>query len=69
MRGVVAIAWYGAQTYLSSIALNALLWWAVPGLRGLSLETAPSFLGLSLGGWICFLLLSPRRWARWPCSC
>lgn len=57
-RGVVAIAWYGVQTYLASIALNALLSRAVPGFRDLSLEAAPHFAGLSLGGWICFLLLS-----------
>jgi NCS1 family nucleobase:cation symporter-1 len=57
-RGVVAIAWYGVQTYLASIALNALLSRAIPGFRELSLAGAPSFLNLSLGGWICFLLLS-----------
>ncbi len=58
VRGIVAIAWYGVQTYLASIALNALLSRAIPGFRELSLESAPSFLNLSLGGWICFLLLS-----------
>ena len=57
-RGVVAIAWYGVQTYLASIALNALLSRAIPGFRELSLPGAPTFLNLSLGGWICFLLLS-----------
>lgn len=58
VRGVVAIAWYGVQTYLASLALNSILSRAVPGFRDLSLETAPHFLGLSLGGWICFLVLS-----------
>jgi nucleobase:cation symporter-1, NCS1 family len=58
VRGVVAIAWYGVQTYLASIALNALLSRAIPGFRELSLAGAPTFLNLSLGGWICFLLLS-----------
>ncbi|CAM5778956.1 NCS1 family nucleobase:cation symporter-1 [Castellaniella caeni] len=58
VRGIVAIAWYGVQTYLASIALNALLSRAFPMFRELSLSTAPSFLNLSLGGWICFLLLS-----------
>jgi NCS1 family nucleobase:cation symporter-1 len=59
VRGVVAIAWYGVQTYLASIALNALISRAVPAFRDLSITGAsPSFLGLSLGGWICFLALS-----------
>lgn len=58
IRGIVAIAWYGVQTYLASIALNALLSRAIPGFRELSLDTAPQFVGLSVGGWICFLLLS-----------
>lgn len=57
-RGIVAIAWYGVQTYLASIALNALLSRAIPGFRELSLDTAPQFLNLHLGGWICFLALS-----------
>ena len=58
VRGIVAIAWYGVQTYLASIALNSLLSRAIPAFRELSLATAPHFLNLSLGGWICFLLLS-----------
>ncbi|MDO5740055.1 MAG: NCS1 family nucleobase:cation symporter-1 [Ornithinimicrobium sp.] len=58
VRGIVAIAWYGVQTYLASIALNALLSRAIPGFRDLSLDSAPSLLNLPLGGWICFLLLS-----------
>lgn len=59
VRGMVAIAWYGVQTYLASIALNALLSRAIPGFRELSITgSSPSFLNLSLGGWICFLALS-----------
>ena len=58
VRGVVAIAWYGVQTYLASIALNALLSRAVPGFRELSMDGAASFLNLHIGGWICFLALS-----------
>ncbi|MDQ4215533.1 NCS1 family nucleobase:cation symporter-1 [Microbacterium capsulatum] len=58
VRGVVAIAWYGVQTYLASIALNALLSRAIPAFRDLSTTSAPSILGLSVGGWICFLILS-----------
>ena len=58
VRGVVAIAWYGVQTYLASIALNALLSRPIPAFRALSQEGAPEFLNLSVGGWICFLILS-----------
>lgn len=58
VRGIVAIAWYGVQTYLASIALNSLLSRAIPAFRDISTDTAPQFAGLSIGGWICFLLLS-----------
>lgn len=58
VRGIVAIAWYGVQTYLASIALNALLSRAMPSFRALSADGAAEFLNLSVGGWICFLLLS-----------
>lgn len=57
-RGIVAIAWYGVQTYLASIALDALLSRAIPGFRALNLPAAGGFLNLSVGGWICFLALS-----------
>ena len=63
IRGIVAIAWYGVQTYLASIAMNALLSRAIPGFRELSLDTAPQILGLPLGGWICFLFLSAMQLA------
>lgn len=58
VRGIVAIAWYGVQTYLASIALNSLLSRAIPSFRDLSGPGATQILGLSTGGWICFLLLS-----------
>ncbi|QGF23358.1 NCS1 family nucleobase:cation symporter-1 [Raineyella fluvialis] len=58
IRGIVAIAWYGVQTYLASIALNTLLSRAIPAFRALNGPTATQFLNLSVGGWICFLLLS-----------
>lgn len=63
VRGIVAIAWYGVQTYLASIALNALLSRPFPAFRELSQAGAPEFLNLSLGGWICFLLLSAAQLA------
>lgn len=58
IRGIVAIAWYGVQTYLASIALNAIITRLWPGFGDLSGPDAPVILNLALGGWICFLLLS-----------
>ena len=55
VRGIVAIAWYGIQTYLASIALKLLILRFLPGMMGL---TETSVLGLDLVGWIAFLLLS-----------
>ncbi|MGH3585687.1 MAG: NCS1 family nucleobase:cation symporter-1 [Pseudonocardia sp.] len=54
VRGIVAIAWYGVQTYLASIALKVLLLRFVPGLEGL---VEVRFAGLDAVGWIAFLLL------------
>lgn len=54
VRGIVAIAWYGVQTYLASIALKVLLVKFIPGLQAL---VGTSFLGLDLLGWIAFLIL------------
>ena len=53
-RGAVAIAWYGIQTFLASIALKVLLLRFIPDLAPLA-ET--SFLGMDLLGWMAFLLL------------
>lgn len=54
LRAVVAVFWYGIQTWLASAVVMILvmkLWPAtVPLARG-------SFLGLSALGWICFLVL------------
>jgi nucleobase:cation symporter-1, NCS1 family len=54
IRAIIAIAWYGIQTYLASVAINVLLLKLAPGLGPLS-ET--SFLGLSYLGWISFVSL------------
>jgi len=54
IRAVIAIAWYGIQTYLASLAVVVLLLRIDPGL---SAWQDRSFLGLSLLGWGCFLLL------------
>jgi NCS1 family nucleobase:cation symporter-1 len=54
VRGAVAIAWYGIQTFLASVALKVLLVKFFPGLDAL---TDTSVLGLDLLGWISFLIL------------
>ncbi|MFJ9320002.1 NCS1 family nucleobase:cation symporter-1 [Streptomyces globisporus] len=54
VRGLVAIAWFGIQTYLASAVLSALLIAMFPGLRDLD---ANSVLGQSTLGWITFLAL------------
>ncbi|MET1155220.1 cytosine permease [Arthrobacter sp.] len=55
LRAIVAIAWYGIQTYLASAVVMLLALKLFPGASGLQ---NMSFLGLSALGWICFLLLS-----------
>ncbi|GAA2613708.1 hypothetical protein GCM10009863_29300 [Streptomyces axinellae] len=59
VRGVVAIAWFGIQTYLASSVLSALAVTMFPGLRRID---GNSLLGQSTLGWITFLAL----WARRP---
>ena len=54
VRGVVAIAWFGIQTYLASSVLSALVVTMFPGLRRFD---GNSLLGQSTLGWITFLAL------------
>ncbi|MEV0432471.1 NCS1 family nucleobase:cation symporter-1 [Nocardia sp. NPDC050413] len=54
LRALVAIFWYGIQTYLASTAVIVLILRVSPGLES---WTKPSFLGLSALGWIAFLVL------------
>jgi NCS1 family nucleobase:cation symporter-1 len=54
IRAVVAIFWYGIQTWLASVAVNLLLLRIFPGLEGLA---DVKFLGLSGLGWVSFLIL------------
>ncbi|MCR1565849.1 NCS1 family nucleobase:cation symporter-1 [Mixta sp.] len=51
IRGLIAFAWYGIQTWLASNALMLVLLKFWPALATL---THASWLGLSLLGWICF---------------
>ncbi|MFT4137260.1 NCS1 family nucleobase:cation symporter-1 [Microbacterium sp.] len=54
IRGLIAIAWYGVQTFLAAQSLNIIFLKFVPGSAGL-LE--PEFLGLSALGWISYGIL------------
>src|SRR5947209_8419335 len=54
IRAVIAIFWYGIQTYLASLAFVVLLLRVFPSLTPM---TKTDFLGLSYLGWICFLAL------------
>ncbi|MBQ0867079.1 NCS1 family nucleobase:cation symporter-1 [Streptomyces sp. RK75] len=54
IRGAVAIAWFGIQTYLASSVLSTLLVAMYPGLSRLE---GNSVLGQSTLGWITFLAL------------
>lgn len=54
IRGLIAVAWYGIQTFLASSAFVILLLRFFPELRPLSEN---SFLGLSTLGWAGFLTM------------
>ncbi|GAA2797124.1 NCS1 family nucleobase:cation symporter-1 [Saccharopolyspora taberi] len=54
VRGLVAIAWFGIQTYLASAVLSALLVALFPSLRALEQTTV---LGLPPLGWVTFMFL------------
>jgi len=60
LRAIVAIAWYGIQTYLASAAMMLLVIKVIPASEALH-EGATSFVGLSPLGWICFLALSAAQ--------
>lgn len=51
IRGVIAVSWYGIQTWLASNALMLMLLKFFPSLAPL---TTTSFVGLTTIGWICF---------------
>ncbi|QOZ84934.1 MULTISPECIES: NCS1 family nucleobase:cation symporter-1 [Chromobacterium] len=54
IRGLIAVAWYGIQTFLASSALNIILLRFFPQLAGL---THGSLLGLSYLGWLGFMIM------------
>ncbi|SJM56874.1 Hydantoin permease [Gulosibacter sp. 10] len=54
LRGVVAIAWFGIQTYLASQVLQVVLIAVLPALESWQ---EGAFLGLSALGWVSFMAL------------
>ncbi len=57
IRGLIAVAWYGIQTYLASAALDVVLLKLFPGLMPYADVDSYGFAGLSLLGWGSFILL------------
>ena len=56
IRGLIAVAWYGVQTYLASASLNVVLLKLFPGLMPLA-DPAHAFLGLPPLGYITYAVL------------
>ena len=54
IRGVVAVVWFGIQTYLASLVLQVLLIALWPSVKSLD---GAHILGLSTLGWITFVFL------------
>ncbi len=57
IRGLIAVAWYGIQTFLASAALDIVLIKLFPALAPYAVVSDYGFAGLSLLGWGSFLLL------------
>lgn len=57
IRGVIAVAWYGIQTYLASHALVVLMVKLVPSWAPYADTGSYGFLGLSVLGYIAFAIL------------
>jgi NCS1 family nucleobase:cation symporter-1 len=57
IRGLIAVAWYGIQTYLASASLVVVALKLWPGLSSIADAQSSGFAGLSLLGWIAFLLM------------
>ncbi|MET7400953.1 NCS1 family nucleobase:cation symporter-1 [Dactylosporangium sp. NPDC005572] len=57
IRGGIAVAWYGIQTYLASAALDVVVLKLWPGLAPYADVDQYGFLGLPLLGWCSYALL------------
>ncbi len=56
IRGLIAVAWYGVQTFLAAGSLTIVLLKLFPGLTAYATDDY-SFLGLSLVGYVSFAIL------------
>ena len=67
IRGLIAFAWYGIQTYLAANALMLVMLKFWPSLAPM---TEGHFLGLSHLGWVCCSISIRRasRPSRWCCA-
>lgn len=57
IRGLIAVAWYGIQTYLASAALDVVVLKVWPGLMPYAEVTTHGFLGLPALGWVTYAIL------------
>lgn len=57
IRAIIAMVWYGIQTWLASSAILLLVLKMLPGLRVWNDVGVHGFAGLSCMGWFCFLVL------------
>lgn len=57
IRGLIAVAWYGIQTYLASNALVLLALKIAPSWAPIADKEQYGFTGLSLLGWIAFMIM------------
>lgn len=57
IRGLIAVAWYGIQTFLASAALDVVLVKLFPSLAPYAVVEDYGFAGLSALGWVSFLTL------------
>ncbi|MDF0606319.1 NCS1 family nucleobase:cation symporter-1 [Neisseriaceae bacterium TC5R-5] len=57
LRGLIAVAWYGIQTYLASAAFLLILLKLAPSLTIYAEVKNYGFLGLSYLGWLAFMVM------------
>ena len=57
IRGLIAVAWYGIQTYLASVAFMVLALKFAPSLKPYADVAQSGFVGLSTLGWASFMFL------------
>ncbi|WP_017761381.1 NCS1 family nucleobase:cation symporter-1 [Pseudacidovorax intermedius] len=57
IRGLIAVAWYGIQTYLASAAFMVLALHLFPNLAPYADVAQHGFVGLSTLGWVAFMVM------------